>query len=97
MLLVDCPECGRGVSDKASACPHCDHPNEESAVTAAGAEPKRISYRHGLIAAAVVLVMAFALNPSFDQHKAKIKDSMAERDPVASLFGAGKLTAWAST
>lgn len=26
MALIDCPECGRQVSDKASACPGCGHP-----------------------------------------------------------------------
>jgi len=26
MALIQCPECGRDVSDKAAACPHCGHP-----------------------------------------------------------------------
>jgi hypothetical protein len=26
MALIDCGECGRGVSDRAAACPHCGHP-----------------------------------------------------------------------
>jgi hypothetical protein len=26
MPLIECPECRKGVSDKAAACPHCGHP-----------------------------------------------------------------------
>ena len=26
MALINCPECGREISDKASACPHCGYP-----------------------------------------------------------------------
>jgi uncharacterized membrane protein YvbJ len=26
MALIQCPECGHDVSDKAAACPHCGHP-----------------------------------------------------------------------
>ncbi len=26
MALIECPECGREVSDKALACPHCGNP-----------------------------------------------------------------------
>ena len=25
-MLVDCPECGNKISDKAEACPHCGYP-----------------------------------------------------------------------
>ncbi len=27
MALLNCPECGRQISDKAAACPHCGAPN----------------------------------------------------------------------
>lgn len=26
MALIDCPECGGGISEKAISCPHCGHP-----------------------------------------------------------------------
>lgn len=29
MALIQCPECGRQVSDKARKCPHCGCPLEE--------------------------------------------------------------------
>lgn len=28
MALIVCPECGKNISDKASACPHCGLPAE---------------------------------------------------------------------
>lgn len=28
MALVQCPDCSRGISPRASACPHCGAPNE---------------------------------------------------------------------
>ena len=34
MPLVDCSECGKQVSDKASSCPHCGNPMSEKAPTA---------------------------------------------------------------
>lgn len=29
MALIQCPECGKEVSDKARKCPHCGYPLEE--------------------------------------------------------------------
>lgn len=29
MALITCPECGREISDKAAACPHCGFPIQE--------------------------------------------------------------------
>ena len=29
MALIQCPECGKEVSDKAGKCPHCGYPLEE--------------------------------------------------------------------
>lgn len=37
MALVECAECGKEISDKAAACPHCGAP-------VASAEPKRGGY-----------------------------------------------------
>ena len=28
MSMINCPECGQSISDKAAACPHCSHRNE---------------------------------------------------------------------
>lgn len=44
-----------------------------------------------------VLVLALALNPSAEQHRAQIKATIAERSPIAGALGIGSLTAFAST
>ena len=49
------------------------------------------------IAAAAIVALAFVLNPSAEQHRAKIKQTISERSPVAGLFGVGALTAFTST
>jgi hypothetical protein len=44
-----------------------------------------------------VLVLALALNPSAEQHRAQIKATIAERSPIAGALGIGSLTAFTST
>lgn len=46
---------------------------------------------------AIVIALAFALNPSPEQHRAKIKAAVAERSPIAGALGLGALAAFAST
>ena len=48
------------------------------------------------IAAAIILVLALALNPSPDRHREKIRADIAERNPIAGLFGIGAVTAFAT-
>jgi len=36
MALVSCPECGKGISGSASACPNCGHPMEASSCPSCG-------------------------------------------------------------
>lgn len=50
-----------------------------------------------IVVAAAVTAAAFALNPSPEQHRAKIKESIAERSPLAGVLGIGVLTAFTST
>lgn len=40
MALIKCPECGREISDKAPACPHCGYPLEKSNVNQEKIESK---------------------------------------------------------
>ena len=47
--------------------------------------------------AGVMLVLAFMLNPSPERHRAKIREVIAERSPVARVLGLGSLTAFVST
>jgi hypothetical protein len=44
-----------------------------------------------------VLVLAFLLNPSPERHRAKIKDGIGARSPIAGALGLGSLAAFAST
>jgi hypothetical protein len=37
MALMNCPECGKQVSDRAAACPHCGNPLRAAPTTARGA------------------------------------------------------------
>ena len=50
-----------------------------------------------VIAVLSVLVLALALNPSAEQHRARIKATIAERSPIAGALGIGSLTAFTST
>lgn len=45
---------------------------------------------------ASVVVAAFALNPSADQHREKIASVIAERSPLEGVLGLGQLTSFAS-
>ena len=49
------------------------------------------------VVAAAMTAATFLLNPSPEQHRARIKESVAERSPVAGALGMGALTAFAST
>ncbi len=45
----------------------------------------------------VVVGLAFALNPSPERHRERIKQAVAERSPIAGALGLGALTAFTST
>jgi len=44
-----------------------------------------------------IVALAFVLNPGPEQHRAKIKESIAERNQLAGMLGLGALAALAST
>ena len=46
---------------------------------------------------AAVVVLAFVLNPTPEQHRAKIKAAISERSLVAKALGVGALTAFVSS
>ena len=48
------------------------------------------------IAAVAVAMLAFALNPSPEQHRARIRAVISERSVVAKALGVGALTALVS-
>lgn len=49
------------------------------------------------LATGIAVALAFVLNPSPEQHRAKIKHAIAERSPLAGALGLGALTAFTST
>jgi len=49
------------------------------------------------VVAAAVTAATFLLNPSPEQHRARIRETVAERSPLAGALGMGALTAFAST
>lgn len=56
--------------------------------------------RSAAISAAIAVAVtaaAFLLNPSPEQHRARIKEAIAERSPLAGALGIGVLKAFAST
>jgi len=70
MALIQCPECGKEISDKVKACPFCGYPMEEDAgapqpvaVTSISIQSdpaKRKKLITGIIAAVVVIIVAIA-------------------------------------
>ena len=50
-----------------------------------------------LAALPIVLVLAFVLNPSPERHRATIKETIADRSPMARAVGLGVVAAFAST
>ena len=42
MALIKCPECGKEVSDKASACIHCGYPLQEQKMTTTMSNSKKV-------------------------------------------------------
>ncbi|HSN33244.1 MAG TPA: hypothetical protein VLU41_11215 [Ideonella sp.] len=50
-----------------------------------------------VIAVLLVVLLAFATNPSPERHRAKIRDAVAERRPIAGALGLGSLRAFTSS
>lgn len=50
-----------------------------------------------VLIALLLLVLAFALNPSPEQHRAKIKAEVSNRSPLAGALGLGALQAFVSS
>ena len=48
------------------------------------------------VLAAAATAAAFLLNPSPEQHRAKIREAVAERSPLAGALGVGAITAFVS-
>ena len=69
MAMINCPECGKQVSDKAASCPNCGNPLHKTPAC-----PKCGSYNVSVIsgvskAASVALVGVFAANKVMSHYK----------------------------
>jgi hypothetical protein len=51
----------------------------------------------GPVVIALVVALAFVLNPSAERHRAAIKEAVGDRSPLARVLGVGALAAFAST
>jgi predicted amidophosphoribosyltransferase len=95
MALISCAECGHQMSDAAAACPQCGHPS--TAIQPAQSSPSKPTGTSGQVwewvSTIAFFVLAFALNPSEVTHRAKLRGSVAENHPVASIFGAAHVAA----
>lgn len=49
------------------------------------------------VVGAAIVVLALVLNPSAEKHRNRIKESFADRSPIAGVLGIGALAAFAST
>lgn len=49
------------------------------------------------VLAAAITAAAFVFNPSPEQHRTKIKEAIAERNPLSGALGLGVLAAFTST
>jgi hypothetical protein len=64
-MLIRCPECGKRISDKVEACPHCGAPQPAS-LRIAAAEQRRVAWRKAIrITATVVIVALLASATTF--------------------------------
>ena len=70
MSLINCPECGREVSDQARRCPQCGHPLR-SHHNRAGAKSYTLAIIGGIIAVFVGLL--FFTCPDQEAHQIKVK------------------------
>lgn len=57
----------------------------------------RIKPLNLVIVLAVLVLAAFVLNPSPERHRARIKEAIGDRSPVARLLGLGSVAAFASS
>jgi hypothetical protein len=49
-----------------------------------------------IVVLAALVLLAFVLNPSPERHRARIKEAVGDRSPVARVLGVGALAAFAS-
>ncbi|MFP4062064.1 MAG: zinc ribbon domain-containing protein [Halochromatium sp.] len=87
MALIDCPECGGQVSDRAPTCPHCGVPIASSAEARGGAQPEQPSQAAIASASAAAPAAANALDASPYDSVEPFRIRLAGRPlPIAGLL-----------
>jgi len=89
MALLNCTECGRQISERASKCPGCGNPNEPRRGYADSPEDPLPSWIGKFLIVLAVFVVGCFLNPSAQAHQTKIRAVFSEQHPIASAFGVG--------
>lgn len=93
MALIQCPECGKEISDKVVACPHCGYPLTDGSqsppdlqrveVTSVRLGPKNPEAKKklliGVVAVMIVIIVAVVSVLAVNKHKADVAKAEAER------------------
>ena len=80
-MLIDCPECGRQVSDVAQSCPHCGYPIvysvKQTSSNASVAQSSGAQTAHHSVAQSGL--NGIADSPEYQQHPAVISKPQAKK------------------
>jgi len=80
MALINCPACGKNISDKAVSCPGCGHPMQSATTPVSISAPKNGGYRAiavVIVVAAVAVALCAIWALSDRQRNKSISDSIA--------------------
>lgn len=99
MALINCPECGKEISDKVKACPHCGYPLVEENIEANPPQPqqveitsvnlkKKVNWKPIVIGAILVVigVVAYAVIQKMNEKKAQETYQKTFNSYVDDLF-----------
>lgn len=103
MALISCPECGKEISDKVKACPHCGYPMQEEPVSGpqqvevTGIKinaPKKSTKMKLLLAVCAVLVVAFVVVGTMAAKNSQAKAAYLEnlREARMSMLSGGAMS-----
>ena len=85
MSLIVCPDCSRGISSEALACPHCGKPSRQVSLLARQAPRVKPGIKAGIIGALVII--AFALAYWLDKGLQPGRESEIKLGDTVSLIG----------
>lgn len=85
MALINCPECGKQVSDTANKCPHCGYALKSISKNIA-VNKKKILY---ITICAIVLIFAIITVKIFSRPNIKMEDFNVENGEFATLLFLG--------